>query len=384
MCENLNAKDDSDGMSLVAQYSHFGQTVSRKPRWRLMLSLFVTLCLVGIICLHESESRISLRVALCVGGILSRRATHPTQLIAHRGCEWPLPENTLPALLLGANALRFVEIDIALSKDGELVAMHDETLDRTTNGTGIVCERTLAELRQLHIKLPTTDPSGLNPNSSPTSCEDSVSPDSGYPGCHFRIPTLELVFKALPHGTRYMIDVKVCYIEDVKTPSVVSVSCNDCKRMVNRVHALMLKYAIPETQVVFTSTDSHSLQAFGDVFRSSGLALSVDHHFVHYSTKQFLNVLDRGDYDAVAMYYGTAGLRPDLVRAARESKSARTRKHREVYAWTIRKESNARIALCSGADNFIVADPELWKSHMLLRTDVHTCSGPLSAQQDFS
>lgn len=71
-------------------------------------------------------------------------------LCAHRGCLDSHPENTLPAfrqaILLGA---QMIEFDIQLTKDSALVIMHDETVDRTTNGTGNVSELTLAQIRQL-------------------------------------------------------------------------------------------------------------------------------------------------------------------------------------------------------------------------------------------
>ncbi|RAJ90033.1 glycerophosphoryl diester phosphodiesterase [Larkinella arboricola] len=71
-------------------------------------------------------------------------------LCAHRGCMDTHPENTLPAfrraIELGA---QMIEFDVQLTKDGQLVIMHDETVDRTTNGHGKVSELTLAELRQL-------------------------------------------------------------------------------------------------------------------------------------------------------------------------------------------------------------------------------------------
>lgn len=60
------------------------------------------------------------------------------------------PENTLPAFEkavdIGADG---VELDIHLSRDGRLVVIHDEMLDRTTNGHGFVKDFTLAELKKL-------------------------------------------------------------------------------------------------------------------------------------------------------------------------------------------------------------------------------------------
>jgi len=71
-------------------------------------------------------------------------------VIAHRGASAVAPENTLAAFRraveLGAH---FVETDLQLSRDARLVALHDESLDRTTNGQGPVAGKHLAELRQL-------------------------------------------------------------------------------------------------------------------------------------------------------------------------------------------------------------------------------------------
>lgn len=68
----------------------------------------------------------------------------------HRGNPAELPENTLAsfrsALELGVDV---IECDVHLSSDGELVVIHDHTLDRTTNGSGLVVHHSLAELREL-------------------------------------------------------------------------------------------------------------------------------------------------------------------------------------------------------------------------------------------
>ena len=76
----------------------------------------------------------------------------PPVRIAHRGASGQglAPENTLAAfeyaVQIGVDVL---EADIQVTGDGELVVIHDATLDRTTNGTGPVAERTLTDLRKL-------------------------------------------------------------------------------------------------------------------------------------------------------------------------------------------------------------------------------------------
>ncbi|MCR8643840.1 glycerophosphodiester phosphodiesterase [Paenibacillus sp. N1-5-1-14] len=70
-------------------------------------------------------------------------------IMAHRGSMGHAPENTLAAFQLGVEqGCNAIELDIHLSKDGEIVVIHDETLERTTNLTGYVNDYTAAELKQ--------------------------------------------------------------------------------------------------------------------------------------------------------------------------------------------------------------------------------------------
>jgi glycerophosphoryl diester phosphodiesterase len=80
-------------------------------------------------------------------------------IIGHRGARAQQPENTLRALEEGIRCADFVEIDLRRSRDGELVVMHDPTVDRTTNGTGPVSTLSLTDLKSLDAgkgeKIPT-------------------------------------------------------------------------------------------------------------------------------------------------------------------------------------------------------------------------------------
>jgi glycerophosphoryl diester phosphodiesterase len=75
------------------------------------------------------------------------------QFAAHRGGSLLWPENSLlafgNAVELGAD---YVEFDVHLSRDGEVVVIHDATLDRTTTGSGPVRDKTLSELRALRLR----------------------------------------------------------------------------------------------------------------------------------------------------------------------------------------------------------------------------------------
>ncbi|RAZ69427.1 glycerophosphodiester phosphodiesterase family protein [Planococcus maitriensis] len=72
------------------------------------------------------------------------------EIFAHRGSSGTHPENTLPAFMeAAALPVHGVELDVHLSKDGELVVIHDEKVNRTTNGKGYVKDMALGELKQL-------------------------------------------------------------------------------------------------------------------------------------------------------------------------------------------------------------------------------------------
>lgn len=72
---------------------------------------------------------------------------------AHRGCSQRYPENTLLAFekAIAIPNLSGVELDIQLTRDGQLVVIHDERVDRTTEGIGAVKDYSLSELKKLHI-----------------------------------------------------------------------------------------------------------------------------------------------------------------------------------------------------------------------------------------
>ena len=92
---------------------------------------------------------------------------------AHRGCSLAYPENTLEAFKAAAEVkgIAGIELDVQLTKDGEIVVIHDETVDRTTNGTGNVRDYTLKQLKELKI--------------------------ASVDGTYTTIPTLEEVFRLL-------------------------------------------------------------------------------------------------------------------------------------------------------------------------------------------
>lgn len=71
-------------------------------------------------------------------------------ICAHRGAMQSHPENTVAAFKEAIRlGVQMIEFDVRLTKDNELIIMHDETVNRTTNGSGLVNELTLSDLRKL-------------------------------------------------------------------------------------------------------------------------------------------------------------------------------------------------------------------------------------------
>ena len=81
--------------------------------------------------------------------------TRMTKIYGHRGAKGKYPENTLlsfhKAIEKGVDGL---ELDVHLTKDGEVVVIHDETLDRTTDGTGWIKDLTLEEIKEVSAGSP--------------------------------------------------------------------------------------------------------------------------------------------------------------------------------------------------------------------------------------
>ncbi|MGW1230075.1 glycerophosphodiester phosphodiesterase [Streptomyces sp. NPDC001478] len=74
--------------------------------------------------------------------------------IGHRGVMGVEPENTLRSFVRAEQAgMDLIELDLHLTKDGALAVMHDAEVDRTTDGTGAIADKTLAELRELDAGL---------------------------------------------------------------------------------------------------------------------------------------------------------------------------------------------------------------------------------------
>jgi len=116
------------------------------PVRRTFASAVVTLALVAVLLLVPDA--VSVYATNMMGSL--RAPGEPAFIAGHRGDRANAPENTMAAFEAAfASGLEFVETDVQLTSDGVPVLMHDETVDRTTDGTGAVADLTLAEIRAL-------------------------------------------------------------------------------------------------------------------------------------------------------------------------------------------------------------------------------------------
>ncbi|WP_249869512.1 glycerophosphodiester phosphodiesterase [Oceanobacillus saliphilus] len=117
-----------------------------------------------------------------------------TKVFGHRGWMGSFPENTLLGFKEAINAgVDGLELDVHMTKDGEIVVIHDDALDRTTDGTGLIRDLTLAEIKKYSA--------GINYSTFPN-----------YDGNQWiaeRVPTLQEVLEFLaPYDTELNIELK--------------------------------------------------------------------------------------------------------------------------------------------------------------------------------
>ena len=116
-----------------------------------------------------------------------------TLVVAHRGASAQAPENTMEAFRLGVEAgADAIELDVHLSQDGQLAVIHDDTVDRTTDGVGAVAGFSMDGLRRFDAGARFTNAAGA----------------THFAGKGLRIPTLPEVLDWLPDGVGLVVEIK--------------------------------------------------------------------------------------------------------------------------------------------------------------------------------
>lgn len=169
---------------------------------------------------------------------------------AHRGGVFEFPENTLFAYReAAALGLEVLELDVYITADGEIVVLHDDTVDRTTNGSGRVADLTLAELRALDAAYWFVPGQGAVRDAPDEAyvfrgvATGDRPPPEGYRAEDFQIPTLEEALQALP---RHWLNVEL-----KPSPQMTGV-------YEQRVAELLLQYGRNTDVMVASFVDSSS------------------------------------------------------------------------------------------------------------------------------
>ncbi|MCC3357864.1 glycerophosphodiester phosphodiesterase [Bacillus sp. REN16] len=174
-----------------------------------------------------------------------------TKIYGHRGAKGIYPENTLlsfkKAIDQGVDGL---ELDVHLTKDGEVVVIHDETLDRTTTGTGWIKDMTLAEIKKCSAGKPFTH-------------FDKYEEDWD----NEQVPTLEEVLGLLaPYDLELNIELKTYSVPyegiEERVLKIVDQYGNDRNVIYSSFHIpsiLRMKQLDPNTKIAWLLNDAISL-----------------------------------------------------------------------------------------------------------------------------
>lgn len=128
-----------------------------------------------------------------------------TIVVAHRGASTKAPENTMEAFRRGVEAgADAIELDVHLTADGQLAVIHDATLDRTTDRTGAVAERTMDQVREADAGAEFAGPDGAFP----------------FRGEGLTVPTLPEVLAWLPDGIGLVVEIKARAAADAVVEAV--------------------------------------------------------------------------------------------------------------------------------------------------------------------
>ena len=244
--------------------------------------------------------------------------------LAHRGASARAPENTLEAFRLAVEAgAGGLELDVHVTRDGQVVVIHDATVDRTTDGSGAVAEMELEEIQRLDAGY-------------------RFSTDGGrtfpYRGRGVRIPTLTEVYASFPEA-RVNADIKEAQwgAEEAVWRVIRSAGAEEQTLIASTEHAVVRRFRRISRGRIATAASRREIAAFYVLSRAR------------------LGALARPVYDALQVpveHRGIELLTPRFVRAAR---SAGVR----VDVWTINDAAQMRWLLDIGVSGIMTDRPEV-------------------------
>jgi glycerophosphoryl diester phosphodiesterase len=232
-------------------------------------------------------------------------------IFAHRGASAYAPENTLAAFELAiAQQADAIELDVKLSADGQVVVIHDSTVDRTTNGKGKVKDMSLAELKALDAG------SFVSRNFSGE-----------------KIPTLEEVFEAV--GRRTFINVELKNYTN-RRDDLVETVCMQVKK-----HQM-------QKRVMFSSFFPNALSKARSYLPDVPRGLLALNGLLGVWARSF--GFSFGKYDA---------LHPNLKDFTQQEVTRVHRLKRRVHVYTVNAEEDMRRLFKWGVDGIFTDDPQL-------------------------
>ncbi|MEM3437355.1 MAG: glycerophosphodiester phosphodiesterase family protein [Nitrososphaerales archaeon] len=217
-------------------------------------------------------------------------------IIAHRGASAYEPENTLRAIrrALELNA-KMIEVDVRLSKDEQIVVIHDESVDRTTNGKGLVKNLMLEELKKLDA------------------------------GKGERIPTLQEVIDVVKKKAILIIEIKVPNIEN----SIIKIIENEGI----------------EKEVIVTSFNHHILKKI----KNLNPIIKTGVIFKCYPIKSV----------DLALNANANSLFPEHTYLSKEMVEEAHSNNLKIYPWTVDNPNRANELIEMGVDGIVTNKPDL-------------------------
>ncbi|WP_424960622.1 glycerophosphodiester phosphodiesterase [Macrococcus lamae] len=250
-------------------------------------------------------------------------------VVAHRGASGYAPEHTFASYDLSHYKMKadYIEVDLQMTKDGQLVAMHDETVDRTTNGTGLVKDFTLAELKKL-------DAGSWFNEKYPALARPEYAGQ--------KVPTLDEVINR--YGT------KAKYYIETKSPEVYPGMEQQLLKVLNK-HKLLKKSRLKKGHVLIQSFSTESLIKVHQLNTAVSLVQLTDRGVVDTLTDQQLR-------DLKSFVMGIGPNYKDLtVKNTKRLKSFGF----VIHPYTVNTEADMRRLNSYGVDGVFTNYPDLYK-----------------------
>lgn len=250
-------------------------------------------------------------------------------VMAHQEGADLAPSNTLAAFHHAVElGVDMIELDIHQTKDGELVVIHDDTINRTTNGEGKVNELRLEEIQSYDAGYHFKDLEG----------------NYSYRGEDVVIPTLEAVFKEMPQDMRYTIEIK-----DSNHPDLY-------EAIGKKLWQLMTQYDV-ENNVVIGSFDQNILQMMTDMTNGKAIVSAGEEEVRKFVIlhKLGLHTLYTTQADSIEMPTKASGIN---LMDERLIRVAQTRGI-DVHYWTVNDRETMKQLIDLGVDGIITDRPDI-------------------------